>query len=140
MIGNLGADVETRYTTKGTAVANFRIATNETFNDAQGQRQERTEWHRIVAWGRLAETCAQYLSKGRQVCVEGKLQTRQWNDRDGNTRYTTEVVAVRVEFLGGARRENVQSRATEHEVPEATLPQVSEEAQQLLGVGDDVPF
>ena len=101
LIGNLGADPECRQTGNGTAVANFRIATSETWKDKEGEKQERTEWHRIVAWGKLGELCGEYLSKGRQVFVEGKLQTRQWDDRDGNKRYTTEITAKEVTFLGG---------------------------------------
>lgn len=101
LIGNLGADPEVRYTPGGQAVANFRIATSESWTDKQGQKQERTEWHKIVAWGKLAELAGQYLSKGRQVYIEGKLQTRQWDDRDGNKRYTTEIQANQVTFLGG---------------------------------------
>jgi single-strand DNA-binding protein len=101
LIGRLGADPEVRYTPSGMPVANFRIATSENWNDKQGQKQERTEWHRIVVWGKLAELCGQYLSKGRQVYLEGRLQTRQWDDRDGNKKFTTEVVAREVTFLGG---------------------------------------
>ncbi|MBJ80969.1 MAG: single-stranded DNA-binding protein [Myxococcales bacterium] len=101
LVGNLGADPEIRYTPSGAAVANFRIATTESWKDSEGQRQDRTEWHRIVVWGRLAELCGEYLAKGRMVYVEGKLQTRQWDDRDGNKRYTTEVQAREVTFLGG---------------------------------------
>lgn len=101
LVGNLGADPEVRYTQSGSAVANFRIATSEVWNDKNGERQERTEWHRIVVWGRQAEHCGEYLRKGRSVCVEGRLQTREWEDRDGNKRYTTEVKADNVTFLGG---------------------------------------
>ncbi len=101
LIGHLGADPEVRYTPSGTPVANFRIATSESWNDKQGERQERTEWHRIVAWNKTAELVGEYLSKGRQVYVEGRIQTRQWDDRDGNKRYTTEVIANQVTFLGG---------------------------------------
>ncbi len=101
LIGRLGADPEVRYTPSGMAVANFRIATSENWNDKQGQKQERTEWHRIVVWGKLAELCGQYLGKGRQIYVEGRLQTRQWDDRDGNKRFTTEIQANQVTFLGG---------------------------------------
>ncbi|MBN1962123.1 MAG: single-stranded DNA-binding protein [Deltaproteobacteria bacterium] len=100
LIGNLGADPELRYTPGGQPVANFRIATSDTWIDKQGQKQERTEWHRIVAWGKLAELCGEYLTKGRQVYIEGKLQTRQWEDRDGNKRYTTDIVARELTFLG----------------------------------------
>lgn len=101
LIGNLGADPELRFTANGAAVANFRIACSRSYTDRDGQRQEVTEWVTIVAWQRLAELCGQYLSKGRPVFVEGRLQTRQWQDREGNNRYTTEVVANDVQFLGG---------------------------------------
>jgi len=101
LIGNLGRDPELRYTQGGQAVANFTLATTERFPTKDGERQERTEWHRIVAWGRTAELCAQYLSKGRSVYVEGRLQTREWEDREGQKRRTTEIVAQTVQFLGG---------------------------------------
>lgn len=100
LIGNLGADPEKRVTGTGQVVTNFNIATTERWNDKSGQKQERTEWHRIVVWGQQAENCAQYLSKGRPVYVEGGLRTRQWDDKEGIKRYTTEVVAQRVQFLG----------------------------------------
>lgn len=102
LIGNLGADPEKRVTSTGQVVTNFNIATTDRWNDKSGQRQERTEWHRIVVWGQQAENCAQYLSKGRPVYIEGSLRTRQWDDKDGNKRYTTEIVAQRVQFLGSA--------------------------------------
>ena len=101
LIGNLGADPEVRFTPSGQAVANFRIATNESWTDKSGQKQERTEWHRIVVWGKLAELCGEYLKKGRQCFVEGRLQTREWTDKEGKKNYTTEVVANNVQFLGG---------------------------------------
>lgn len=101
LIGRLGSDPEVRYTSAGGAVANFNMATNESWTDKSGQKQERTEWHRIVVWGKLAELCGQYLSKGRQAFVEGRLQTRDWADKDGVKRYTTEIVAQTVQFLGG---------------------------------------
>ncbi len=101
LIGNLGKDPEMRYTQNGTAVANFSIATTESWGGRDGgERQEKTEWHNIVAWARLAEICGQYLTKGRQVYIEGRIQTRQWEDRDGNTRYTTEIVAQNMQMLG----------------------------------------
>ena len=101
LIGRLGQDPEVRYTPSGVAVANFSIATSEEWTDKDsGEKKERTEWHRIVAWRRLGEICGEYLSKGRQVYVEGRLQTRSWDDRDGNKRYTTEIVASDVQFLG----------------------------------------
>jgi single-strand DNA-binding protein len=102
LVGHLGADPEVRYTQNGTAVANIRIATNESYNDKNtGERVERTEWHRVVAWNKLAEIVGQYLTKGRQVYIEGRLQTRQWQDNDGNTRYTTEIRASDMVMLGG---------------------------------------
>jgi single-strand DNA-binding protein len=101
LIGNLGRDPELRYTQNGQAVANFTLATNERFSTKDGDKQERTEWHRIVAWGRTGELCAQYLSKGRSVYLEGRLQTREWEDKEGQKRKTTEIVATTVQFLGG---------------------------------------
>jgi single-strand DNA-binding protein len=101
LIGRLGSDPEVRYTPSGVAVANFNIATSEEWKDKDsGEKKERTEWHRIVAWRRLGEICGEYLSKGKQVYVEGRLQTRDWEDRDGNKRYTTEIIATDVQFLG----------------------------------------
>lgn len=100
LIGRLGADPEIRYTPSGAAVANFNLATNEFWNDKSGQKQERTEWHRVVVWGKQAQLCGEYLSKGRQCYIEGRLQTRQWQDKEGQNRYTTEVVANTVQFLG----------------------------------------
>ncbi len=100
LVGNLGKDPEVKYTQGGTAFANFSIATSERWTDKNGEKQEKTEWHRVVAWGKLAEICGEYMSKGKQVYIEGKLQTRQWEDKDGNTRYTTEVKADNVMLLG----------------------------------------
>lgn len=101
LIGNLGSDPELRHTQSGQAVCEFRLATNEAWTDKQGQRQERTEWHRIIVWGKHGEACAKYLAKGRMAYVEGKLQTRSWEDKEGIKRYTTEVIAQSVQFLGG---------------------------------------
>ncbi len=101
LVGRLGQNPEVRYTPDGSAVANFSVATSEQWNDkATGEKKERTEWHRIVAWRRLGEICGEYLSKGSQVYVEGRIQTRSW-EKDGITRYTTEIVASTVQFLGG---------------------------------------
>ncbi|MCH7823956.1 MAG: single-stranded DNA-binding protein [Acidobacteria bacterium] len=100
LIGNLGKDPEIRYTQNGTAVVNFSLATTDSWTK-DGETNERTEWHNIVAWARLAEICNQYLQKGKQVYIEGRIQTRKWEDRDGNTRYTTEVVAQNMQMLGG---------------------------------------
>jgi single-strand DNA-binding protein len=103
LIGNLGRDPELRYTQSGQAVANFSLATTESWNKKEGGREEKTEWHRIVAWARTAELCAQYLSKGRTVYIEGRLQTREWENREGQKQRTTEIVAQTVQFLGGPR-------------------------------------
>jgi len=101
LIGNLGADPETRYTPNGNAVTNIRLATSEIWNDKQtGQRQERTEWHRIVCFGKLAEICQQYLHKGSQVYIEGSLRTNKWQDKEGVDRYTTEVIAGEMHMIG----------------------------------------
>ena len=100
LIGNLGRDAEQRHTPNGTAVGNFSLATTDTWTDKSGQRQERTEWHRVVVWDRQAESLQPYLTKGKQICVEGRLQTREWNDRDGNKRSTTEIRADRITLLG----------------------------------------
>ena len=130
LIGNLGADPETRYTRSGDDVTNFRIATNERWT-RNGEMQERTEWHRIVTFGNLAKTCGKYLSKGRQVYVEGRLQTRKWTDRNGNDRYATEIVARSVQFLGG-NRDAPPEKPQAHEDPAvSTAPQTD---------CDDVPF
>ena len=101
LVGRLGQNPEIRYTPSGAAVANFSVATNENWVDKSGQKQERTEWHRVVVWGKTAENCSQYLTKGRQIYVEGRLQTRQWQDKDNQTKYTTEIQAQTVQFLGG---------------------------------------
>ena len=99
LIGRLGKDPEMRFTQGGRAVTSFSLATNENWTDQSGERQERTEWHRIVTWGKLAENCAKLLNKGKQVYIEGRLQTRSWDDRDGNKRYTTEIVANAMQIL-----------------------------------------
>ena len=101
LVGNLGKDPEVRFTPSGQAVAKFPIATTDTWTDQGGQRQEKTEWHNVVVWGKQAENCGQYLAKGRQVYVEGAIRSRSYDDKDGNKRYVTEIVAQRVQFLGG---------------------------------------
>lgn len=135
IIGRLGADPEVRYTTNGGAVANFTLATNESWTDKSGQKQERTEWHRVVAWGKLGELCGQYLAKGRQAYVEGRLQTRDWNDKDGNKRYTTEVIAQNIQFLGGpAERSGKSDFAPSNDF----VPPGSEGGE--ASADDEVPF
>lgn len=136
LIGNLGADPEKRVTGTGQSVTNFNIATTDRWTDKGGQKQERTEWHRIVVWGAQAENCAQYLAKGRQVYIEGRLQTRQWDDKEGNKRYTTEVVAQRVQFLGGPRG----SEGGGSEGGGGAFTPTTNETPSFGGGGDDVPF
>ena len=101
LVGNLGRDADLRYTPGGAAVATLSLATTEVWNDKQGQKQEKTEWHRVVLWGKQAESLKEYLVKGKQIYVEGRLQTRQWDDKEGNKRYTTEIKADRITLLGG---------------------------------------
>ena len=101
LVGNLGRDAELRYTPGGAAVSTLNMATTETWNDKSGQKQEKTEWHRVVFWGKVAESLTEYLTKGKQVYVEGRLETRQWNDKDGNKRYTTEIKGDKIVLLGG---------------------------------------
>jgi len=117
LIGNLGRDPEVRYTQGGSAVANLNLATNEVWNDKAGQKQERTEWHKVVVWGKQAEIAREYLTKGRQIYVEGSLQTRQWDDKEGQKRYTTEIRCQRFVMLGGRGGES-ERPASEPEMPE----------------------
>jgi len=104
LVGNLGRDAELRYTPGGAAVATINMATTEVWNDKAGQRQEKTEWHRVVLWGKSAESLTEYLTKGKQIYVEGRLQTRQWDDKDGNKRYMTEIRGDRIVLLSGGGR------------------------------------
>ena len=136
LVGRLGQDPEVRYTQGGTAVANLRIATDESWKDQSGERQQRTEWHTVVVWRRLAEICGQYLSKGRQVYIEGKLQTRSWQDREGNKRYSTEVQADNMVMLGG-RSEEGQAVA-----PAQPAAAVGSDSGASSGTNDDddIPF
>ena len=134
LIGRLGSDPEVRYTPSGVAVANFNIATSEEWKDKDsGEKKERTEWHRIVAWRRLGEICGEYLSKGQQVYVEGRIQTNAWEDKEGNKRYTTEIIANTVQFLG--KRESSESAR-----PRST-PVSDFQGGPAQGPGDDdIPF
>jgi single-strand DNA-binding protein len=117
LIGNLGRDPEVRFTAGGKALARFSIATSEMWNDAEGARQERTDWHNIVVWGKQAESCGQYLQKGRQVYIEGSIRNRQYDDKDGNKKYITEIHAQRVQFLGGGAGRGAQPREAQAEEP-----------------------
>ncbi|MGE0289096.1 MAG: single-stranded DNA-binding protein [Bradyrhizobium sp.] len=105
IVGNLGKDPEVKFLNSGQAVCKFSVATTERWNDTNGEKQERTEWHNIVVWGKQAEACGQYLNKGRQVYVEGRITNRSYDDKDGNKRYITEIIARDVRFLGGAKGE-----------------------------------
>jgi single-strand DNA-binding protein len=125
LVGNVGREVELRHTPSGVAVARFSVATNERWRDKEGQKQEHTEWHTVVAWGKLAEFCQQYVTKGRQVYVEGSLRTRTYDDEKGNRRYFTEIRALTIQLLG--RRE---------ETAEAAAP----EAPEAPAEEDDIPF
>lgn len=108
LVGNLGKDPELRYTASGAAVATFSLATSERYKDREGNPQEKTEWHNIVAWRQLAEICGKYLHKGRQVYIEGRIQSRSYDDRDGNKRYITEIVADQMQMLGRGNDEGGQ--------------------------------
>jgi len=131
LVGRLGADPEVRYTNSGTAVANFNMATSVNFTDKNGEKTEKTEWHRIVAFGRLGEVCGEYLSKGKQVYIEGRLQTREWEDRDGNKKKTTEIVAGTMQMLGAAS-DKVRRDVSDEPPPVSDIPNI--------GTEDDVPF
>jgi single-strand DNA-binding protein len=136
LVGNLGSDPELRHTPSGTTVANFRVATNEVFTNRNGERNERTEWHRIVAFGRLAEICGQYLKKGKQVYLEGRIQTRDWEDQTGNKRYTTEVIATQMVMLGRAGDASYTVDADAQQTP----PDDSQAPAGGPGEDDDLPF
>src|ERR1043166_6003670 len=141
LVGNLGRDAELRYTPGGAAVATINMATTEVWNDKSGQRQEKTEWHRVVLWGKTAESLNEYLTKGKQIYVEGRLQTRQWDDKDGNKRYTTEIRGDRVVLLGGGGGRGATGGAggsmdrSEGGGSHAPGPDVSEPLTD-----DDIPF
>lgn len=129
LLGHLGGDPELRYLPDGSPVASFSVATNETRKDKNGEKQERTEWHRCQAWGRLAEIAGEYLKKGAPVYLEGKIRTRKWQDKNGQDRYTTEIVVERLQMLGGKRDE------TESEKPQETKSQSAFDDFE-----DDIPF
>jgi single-strand DNA-binding protein len=134
LIGNLGANPELRYTQGQQAVANLRLATTERWTDKNGQKQEATEWHRVVVWGRQAEIAGQYLTKGRQIFVEGSIRTRQWQDQQGQKRFTTEIVARNIQMLGQRGERSGEDVA-------ATVP-ADDSLPSDFGTGpdDDIPF
>ena len=134
LVGNLGRDPEIRFLDGGQAVANFTLATSEKWTGKDGNKEEKTEWHRIVVWGKLAEICGEYLSKGKQGYVEGKLQTREWEDKDGNKRSTTEVVILNMTMLGQGVREERPSGGN-HDAPASSMSQRPDDFDD-----DDIPF
>lgn len=146
IIGNLGADPEVRYTQSNTALATFNIATTEKYRDTNGEMKENTEWHRIVAWGRLAELAQQYLRKGSPVYIEGSIQTRQWEDKEGQKRYTTEIKATSMQLLGSR-----QDAGMDMSMPASSTPKSASVASstnkpavvvndEFNDMDDDLPF
>jgi single-strand DNA-binding protein len=145
LVGNLGRDPETRYTTGGDAVTNIRVATTDTWKDKNGEKQEKTEWHTVVFFGRQAEIAGEYLKKGRQVYVEGRLQTRKWQDKEGQDRYTTEIVADRMQMLGSREGSGAPVAAEPSERAPAGEPRTGKSAgtpakKNVDDLDDDIPF
>lgn len=134
IVGRLGSEPEVKTVSGGNTVARLSVATSENWTDREGQKQERTEWHRVVVWGKLAELCGKYLSKGRQVYVEGRLQTRSWEDPQGQKRYTTEVVANTVQFLGAGGA----SAGTGHNTEQGFNPDFGPEPS--FDSSEEIPF
>ncbi len=132
LLGNLGKDAELRYTPGGAAVATIRLATADRYKDKEGQWQDQTEWHSVVIWGKTAESLTEYLRKGKQIYVEGRLQTRSWDDKDGKKRYATEVRADRIVLLGG------RGQTPDRDEPHPAAPEPSREVVELTD--DDIPF
>jgi single-strand DNA-binding protein len=146
LIGNLGRDPETRYTADGAAITNITLATSRRYKDSSGQQQEETEWHRVAFFGRLAEIAGEYLKKGRPVYVEGRLRTRKWQDKEGQDRYTTEIVAENMQMLGS--REGAGGGAPDFEGDEpraparaaAPKPAGASKSASMADMDDDIPF
>jgi single-strand DNA-binding protein len=149
LVGNLGRDPETRYTTSGDAVTNIRLATTDTWKDKNGEKQEKTEWHTVVFFGRQAEIAGEYLKKGKQVYVEGRLQTRKWQDKEGQDRYSTEIVADRMQMLGsreGGAAASIGDDPQTRERSAAAEPRAGAKAtggpakKKPDDLDDDIPF
>lgn len=134
LVGNLGDDPQLRYTGSGTAVCNMRIATNESYKDPNGEWQEKTEWHNVVAWARLAEICNEYLKKGSQAYFEGSIQTRQYEDKEGNTRYSTEVKLRDMMLLSGDKGASGDGSSRQ------AVPKPKDEYQQTIAADPNLPF
>jgi single-strand DNA-binding protein len=139
LIGNVGKDPEIRHMENGTSKATFPLATTETYRDREGQRMEQTEWHNIVLWRGLADLAEKYIRKGKQLYIEGKLRTRSWEDRDGNKRYTTEIIADNITLLGGLQRREDQQGGGAAE-PAYNAGASSEPVPPIEGPSDDLPF
>lgn len=140
LIGNVGKDPEIRHMENGTSKATFPLATTETYRDREGQRMEQTEWHNIVLWRGLAELAEKYIRKGKQLYIEGKLRTRSWEDRDGNKRYTTEIIADNITLLGGLQRREDQQGGTTHSESAYNAGTTTETVPPIEGPTDDLPF
>jgi single-strand DNA-binding protein len=149
LVGRLGRDPETRYTSAGQAVCNFTLATDETYKDRNGERQKRTEWHRVVVWGKQAEIAQQYLHKGSLIFVEGRIQTRQWDDREGQKRTTVEIVASNFRMLGGRGESGAMAAGASAGAgtgvgdmePQASAPAAGGEEMPSTEISDeDIPF
>jgi single-strand DNA-binding protein len=139
LVGNLGADPETRYTPSGSAVTNVRLATSESWKDKQtGEQQERTEWHRVVFFNRLAEIAAEYLRKGSQIYVEGSIRTRKWQDQSGQDRYSTEIVGNEMQMLGGRAGSGAPAGGDYSSAPRSS--QAPQSAGPEPALDDDIPF
>jgi len=139
IIGRLGADPEVRYTQNNTAVANVSVATSDRYKDSNGEWQENTEWHRVVAWGRLAEVCQQYLKKGSQVYFEGPIQTRSWEDKDGQKQYSTEIKALGMQMLD-SKGDGVQSGGSASGQQSQNSSGNAKSKDEVVDVDDDLPF
>lgn len=140
LVGNLGADPDVKKTASGKTVTLFNLATSRSWINREGQKQQHTEWHRIVVWGKQAETCAEYLAKGRQVYIEGHLQTRSWDDDNGQKRYTTEVVANQVLFLGSPNQSTNQEKSTNQSQTETSYQSEPSLMEDKGGSSSDLPF
>lgn len=137
IIGRLGKDPDMRYSPSGTAVANFSVATNHATKDAEGNWSEQTEWHNVVAFGRSAEFAGEYLKKGSQVFIEGRLQTRSWEDQSGQKKYRTEIIALELQALGSKSASGSSAAAKPKETP---APQANDQAEEPPVEEDDLPF
>ena len=138
LVGNLGRDPEVRYMPDGGAITNVSIATTDTWKDKDGSKQEKTEWHRVVFFSRLAEIAGEYLKKGSQIYIEGRLQTRKWQDKDGQEKYTTEVIAEKMQMLGG--RSGGAEMGERNSMPSSSSPSNNRSAGRMDDFEDDIPF